>query len=78
MLSKYTTLFVIIFLYFSPKVHAQNIVRLAQNQAKYDLENTVIDIFEDPTAKLTFEEGLQELPSKISIQAIPIPRCGIE
>jgi signal transduction histidine kinase len=56
MLSKYANLFVIIFLYFSPKVHAQNIVRLVQNQAKYDLENTVIDIFEDPTAKLTFEE----------------------
>jgi signal transduction histidine kinase len=56
MLSKYATLFIVIFLYFSLKVHAQNIVRLAQNQAKYDLENTVIDIFEDPTTKLTFEE----------------------
>jgi signal transduction histidine kinase len=47
---------VAIFLYFSPKVDAQNIVRLSQNQVKYDLENTVIDIFDDPTAKLTFEE----------------------
>jgi 7TMR-DISM extracellular 2 len=41
---------------FSIKIVAQQQIILAQNQAKYDLENTVIDIFEDPTAKLTFEE----------------------
>jgi signal transduction histidine kinase len=50
-------LFLIFFFHtFSIKIVAQQQIILAQNQAKYDLENTVIDIFEDPTAKLTFEE----------------------
>ncbi|MDZ7899062.1 MAG: 7TM diverse intracellular signaling domain-containing protein [Arcicella sp.] len=37
-------------------MQSQNVVQLSQNQVKYDLENTVIDIFDDPTAQLTFEQ----------------------
>jgi two-component system, sensor histidine kinase LadS len=56
-MSPRTILFLIFFFYIiSIKIVAQQQIILAQNQVKYDLENTLIDIFEDPTAKLTFEE----------------------
>jgi signal transduction histidine kinase len=54
MLSKYSTLFVIIFLYFSPKIQAQNIIHLTPDQVRFNLNTEVIEIFQDPSKQLNF------------------------
>ena len=69
-LPQYFTFLVIIILYFSLKVHSQNTVQLSQNLSKYDLEDTLIQIFEDPTANLSFEQIQQQKFTNSPLQNI--------
>jgi signal transduction histidine kinase len=70
MYSKLLIVFLVIMSGVSQEIHAQELVHLTQNQSKYDLSANLIEVFEDPTTHLTFEEIKQKKFTKATKEKI--------